>query len=552
MLAKLIVKNYALIQELELNLSADMSVITGETGAGKSIILGALKLVLGERADTKALFDHDKKCIVEGQFDIQNYQLKSFFNKHDLDYSEQCILRREILPSAKSRAFVNDTPVNLTVLKEIGEQLLDIHSQHDNLSFKDTTFQFDLVDAFAGLLTQRQTYFELYKQYISLSKELEQLIEEEKKSKLDLDYFQFQLNELEEAQLKEGELAQLEEELTILEKSDDVRQVVSSIESALNGEGAVLSNLQSAVDASKTISEIHERLGEMHNQLNSAYLELKDVSEQLDDADNLIDSDPERLQIVTERVSMLNSLLFKHRLQNETELITLQSELEGKVTKVNSLDVQIEEKQILLNQLKSDLTQKANQLLEGRQLAIKELKTEIEENLSHLAMSESTIKFDIHTSDDLNQFGNCDLDILFSANKGGQLQSIHKVASGGELSRLMLTLKSILSQKKRLPSIIFDEIDTGVSGEIASKMGSIMRQMANNMQVVSITHLPQVAAKGKHHFTVYKQVEGQRTISHIKELGGEERIAEIAKMLSGETVGESAMASARELMISVN
>ena len=552
MLSKLLVKNYTLISQLELDLYKGFNVITGETGAGKSIMMGALKLVLGERADMKVLFDPNAKCVVEAHFEIEGYRLKTFFDENDLDYSAQTILRREILPSGKSRAFVNDTPVTLVVLKEIGGALVNVHSQHETNSFKSSGFQFDLVDAYAGVIDKRLAYKVNYNDYKKLQKELDDLIELESKSKLDLDYFSFQLNELVELSLNPGELSQLEEELAILEKSDEINQTLSSASNELSEGGGMVEKLHHLVKQFQEIQEVGGTYAELFQRINSIYLELEDLSGDVGQLSGTIELDPERLNYISERVNSINGLLQKHQLHSEEELVELRETLEQKVGSAESIEGRIIEKRKEVEESLSELMAEAEKLHENRSKSVGQLSLDIEALLKELSMVDSKIRFELEKKEEPDLYGYTALSIYFRTNKGAPEELVHKSASGGELARLMLTLKSILAKKKSLPTIIFDEIDTGVSGEVASKIGSIMRSMGANLQVIAITHLPQVAGKGEHHYSVYKTTEGDRTLSHVRKIEGEERVLQIAKMLSGDTMVQSALDTAKQLMIHAN
>ena len=550
MLNRIFVRNYVLISELELELQKGFTVVTGETGAGKSIILGALRLVLGERADSKVLFDPDTKCIVEVQFNISTKNLNSFFEENDLDYADETVVRREIAASGKSRAFINDTPVTLPVLKQFGQQLLDIHSQHETLELKSRAFLYDVVDAFAETLELRTKFQEAFHQAKSIREELEALKEEEQQSKADLDYFTFQYNELDEAQLKGGELLSLEEEFNVLSKSEDITNAMQMGEEVLDGQRGVLELLNDLKNTFQDIAGVGESYGTLYQRLDSVYLELKDLSEEISNFSGAGDHDPARLTELTDRINLLNTLLQKHRLNTEEELINFRDELQQKVEGVSSLEEEIVAKEQALTKAESTARQQADKLFDKREKKLSKLKKEVEGYLHGLAMGESEVSFDLQKQDSLHVLGGDTLEVKFRTNKGTPFELVHKAASGGELARFMLSVKAVISGKKQLPTIIFDEIDTGVSGEVASKMGQIMQDMGAHMQVLSITHLPQVAGKGQHHFTVYKEVKDDRTFSHIKPLTQEERLLEIAKMLSGDSIAQSAMDTARELMTS--
>lgn len=548
MLAQLSVQNYALISKLELELSSGFSVVTGETGAGKSIILGAIRLVLGERADTKVLFDQELKCIVEAIFNIEAYDLKRLFNDLDLDFWEETIIRREILPSGKSRAFVNDTPVTLVVLKEIAERLVDVHSQHDSHLFKTKPFQFDLIDSYSEIIIQRESYTSRYKQYKKLQAELTQLKEDEAKSKLDQDYFQFQLQELQDAHLVEGEKERLESELQLLQKGEEIGRLIAQGQGILSGNNGITDQLESYLKELSTFKDLGNRYNALYQQLHSAYLEIDDVGRELANLDGTIEHDQETLFEKTERLNLLNALFQKHRVNSDLELIETQNDLELKLQNLDSLSDIIDEQQKAVDHLENELILEAGKLHKARLNGVKGLKIDIEKSLSDLSMRDAEITFKLSEIGELDSYGKSGLSIEFRTNQGSPSELLHKVASGGELSRVMLTLKSILSKRKQLPTVIFDEIDTGVSGEIAGKMGAIMKAMGGQMQVMAITHLPQVAGLGEQHYTVFKESLSNRTMSHIKLLSHDERITEIAKMLSGEKVEASALDTAKSLI----
>ncbi len=552
MITKVLVQNYALISELELDLQHGMSVITGETGAGKSIILGALRLVLGDRADTKVLFNVDQKCIVEIHFDVSKYKLKELFQNNDLDYFDECIMRREILPSAKSRAFVNDTPVNLQTMKIVGDALVEMHSQNDSLAFKDTKFQFELLDAYVGHDGLVKEYQKLYQNYLSVSKELEELRETEEKAKLDQDYFQFQLDEIENLKLKEGELEQINEELKVANKFEQIQSALANGEEVLSGNDGILEQLSSLKQELSKIQDINAEYEALYNQINSVYLELDDASSNISRLQGGEGFDQERIHELNDRFNAINLLLQKHRLNDESELLELEKDLADKLGNITSLDKRINDKNTELDKLKSELDARADVLHKERLKSSKPLAKEIQALLADMAMEHSEIRFELEVADNLNRYGHSTLNVFFKANPGTPEALLHKAASGGELSRLVLALKSVLAARKAMPTIIFDEIDTGVSGAVASKMGKIMREMGRGIQVLSISHLPQVAAMAQHHYVVKKSSTKDSTHTQISKVEDSERVNVIAQMLSGETLADAAIDTAKDLLLSAN
>lgn len=550
MLSQLSIKNYALIQELSIQFDNGFSSITGETGAGKSILLGALSLILGERADTQVLQDQSKKCVVEGEFSITDYSLKSFFEQNDLDYLAQTVIRREINPAGRSRAFINDTPVTLSQLKTLASSLVDIHSQHQTLLLNEQGFQLKVVDAFCNhstLLSEYQGVFEKWKEKKTLFKQLQS---QESNQQADLDYKQYLFNELEEANLQEGaEVDKLEEELKMLVHSEEIQQKLQQANQLLDqSDIALLSQLQELRSLLNTIAPHHDKIRALSERIESAYIDLKDVSAEAESLSEGISHDPQRLRFLEERLSLLNRLLQKHKLLTSDQLLELQSSLEKELTGVHSLSeqlVSLKKEVALAHDEAASLAQKLSQ---NRAKTIPTIEKEISLLLSELGMPFARVEVKQHPTEELHAKGKEEVTFYFSANKGAAPQEIGRIASGGELSRLMLCIKHLIANKANLPTIIFDEIDTGVSGEIAHKMGALMKQMAQNMQVMGITHLPQVAAKGNVQLLVKKDSSGEKTQTTIYRLTKEERIQELAKMLSGKEVTETALSNAAELL----
>jgi len=549
MLKQLSVKNYALIDELEIDFPEGLTIITGETGAGKSILLGALGLIAGSRADSQALQDKTKKCIVEATFDIKGYALKPFFENNELDYEISTSIRREISPEGKSRAFINDTPVTLNQLKDLGEYLIDIHSQHQTLSINGSEFQLSVVDAFAKHQDVLDEYQKEYKTYKALEKKLNDLIEQEAQAKKDLDYFQFQFNELDNANLKADEQAEMEKELETLNNAEEIK---SGLSRAANGLAGGEQNLLSSLNEIKIIlhgmAKFNSSVNELNNRLNSSYIELKDIANELESLESDIVYDPKKIELLTEKLDEIYRLQQKHQVKNIEELIKIKDDISNKLIDFSSLENDIVKVKAELDKLQKALNAKAKQLSDNRKKVIPKIEKEIAELLSLLAMPNAKLQINHTALENFSTTGMDKIQFLFSANKGSEFKELNKVASGGELSRLMLSIKSLIAKLTALPTIIFDEIDTGVSGDVADKVGSIMNQMADKMQVITITHLPQIASKGSSHLFVYKEDKNNKTYSNIKKLSKEERVQEIAKMLSTGNPSAAAMSNAKELL----
>ena len=549
MLTGLSIKNYALIDQLQVNFNDGFTIITGETGAGKSILLGGLSLILGKRADLSSLRDTEKKCIIEATFDISNYNLKSLFIAEDLDYEAQTIIRREILPSGKSRAFVNDSPVKLNSLQLLGEKLIDIHSQHETLQLTDDNFQFQVIDALAETSENLVTYKEYLKTYKSLQKELKQLQQFQAEAIKEHDYNSFLLNELVSANLKPDELAELEEEFEVLSNVESIQEKLESVNQLLSEEQiGVLTNLREVKNTMQKLALISANYKDLSERVNSALIELDDVATEVEGFQTELDVNPKRLEEVEGKLSAINNLMQKHIVQTIPELIDIREQLAQKVEATENVDKDILNKEKEIKAVVKQLDSEAAIITKKRNEAIPKLITQLEDILSQLGMPNAQFKITLNKSEIFLFNGKDELDFLFSANKGGQFNTLKKAASGGELSRIMLAIKSILSKYIKLPSIIFDEIDTGVSGEISNKMAEIMSQMSQKMQVFSITHLPQIAAKGNTHFKVYKQDIDNVTTSNLVKLEYDERVVELAQMLGGAALSESAIAHAKQLL----
>ncbi|WP_336128741.1 DNA repair protein RecN [Mesoflavibacter sp. CH_XMU1422-2] len=549
MLTGLSIKNYALIDQLQVNFNDGFTIITGETGAGKSILLGGLSLILGKRADLSSLRDTEKKCIIEATFDISNYNLKSLFIAEDLDYEAQTIIRREILPSGKSRAFVNDSPVKLNSLQLLGERLIDIHSQHETLQLTDDNFQFQVIDALAETSENLVTYKEYLKTYKSLQKELKQLQQFQAEAIKEHDYNSFLLNELVSANLKPDELTELEEEFEVLSNVESIQEKLESVNQLLSEEQiGVLTNLREVKNTMQKLALISANYKDLSERVNSALIELDDVATEVEGFQTELDVNPKRLEEVEGKLSAINNLMQKHIVQTIPELIEIREQLAQKVEATENVDKDILNKEKEIKAVVKQLDSEAAIITKKRNEAIPKLIIQLEEILSQLGMPNAQFKITLNKSEIFLFNGKDELDFLFSANKGGQFNTLKKAASGGELSRIMLAIKSILSKYIKLPSIIFDEIDTGVSGEISNKMADIMSQMSQKMQVFSITHLPQIAAKGNTHFKVYKEDVNNVTTSNLIQLDYDERVVELAQMLGGATLSDSAIAHAKQLL----
>ncbi|MCP4522101.1 MAG: DNA repair protein RecN [Cytophagales bacterium] len=549
MLAHLSIQNYVLIDELSFHPSSQFNIITGETGAGKSIVLGALGLLLGNRADTKVLFSEDRKCVIEGEFDISSYQLQSFFEEEDIDYDHTCLLRREINKSGKSRAFINDTPVRLDVIKKLGNRLLDIHSQHQTLLLNTESFQTEILDTFASNQGLIDDYQEVYQAYNKVQREYNELLNTSHSAQKELDFNQFLLNELLSAELVDGELKALEEENEILENSETIKANLHNVSQALvqSEERAITNNLYESVRLLSEISNYSAEYENLHERLNSAVIEIEDIANEIERAENNTDFDYERHEFIKDRINILFQLTQKHHVNTVGELIAIQEELEEKVNKVLHFDEYLAKKEAELSEKLKIAEQKAEKLSEARQTVIPKIEKQIQKLLHELGMPNARLV--IQREDcPLTAMGKDHISFLFSANKGMEPEELKSVASGGEFSRLMFSIKYILADKMAMPTIIFDEIDTGISGEISIKLGKMMRKMADNHQVMCITHQPQVAGQGDSHYFVYKDNSQERTVSSLRKLSQEERLKEIAQMIGGEKPSETALQNAKELL----
>ncbi len=549
MLSHLVIKNYALIKHLEISPSSELNIITGETGAGKSIMLGAIGLMLGNRADTKVLFDEKEKCVIEGTFSISGYDLNSFFEEADLEYESECIIRREISASGKSRAFINDTPVNLDVLKKWGSSLIDVHSQHETLLLGSANFQISIVDAFAGNKNLLAEYKSLFKEYKTIQAEYEEITSKANEEKKQLDYNSYLLKELSDAALIEGEQEKKEESLKVLENAEHIKSKLDAAYTLLSG-GTNQDLISLAQDTRKLldqISSLSPAYEALKVRLQSTLIELKDIAAELETENEKVEYNPHAIEKTQERLSLLYTLQKKHQVQTESALLDIQQELEKKMEFTLNLDEHIAALKKKMEALYKELLSKGKKLSETRQKSAAPIKKDLEALLVEVGMPNAAISVEVKEAEPTIN-GIDSVSILFSANKGIAPQELKNAASGGEFSRLMLCIKYILADKTALPTIIFDEIDTGVSGEVAIKVGKMMKQMSTNHQVISISHLPQIAAQGKSHYYVYKDNSSEKTISKMKLLTEEERVNEIAQMIGGSKPSETAVQSAREML----
>ena len=550
MLRSLYIQNYALIEKLDIRFDTGFSVITGETGAGKSIILGAIGLLLGQRADVKSIRQGASKCIIEARFDISSYGMNAFFDENELEYEEECILRRELQASGKSRAFMNDTPASLTQMKELGEMLIDVHSQHQNLLLNKEGFQLNVLDILARNEEALNVYHQLYADWKRLDQELEELIRQAEQSKTDEDYIRFQLEQLEEARLSGGEQDGLEQESETLSHAEEIKAGLYRIEQTFTSdEGGLLSSLKESISSLSSLQRVYQPAGELAERMNSAFIELKDIVDEISSQGENIEFNPVRLDEVNERLNLIYSLQQKHRVQSVEDLINLTEEYQEKLSAITSFDDRIAALTASRDAQYNKVKKQAALLTKARTAAAEEVEKQMGVRLMPLGMPNVRFKVEMGLRKEPGIQGEDTVNFLFSANKNGALQNISSVASGGEIARVMLSIKAMIAGAVKLPTIVFDEIDTGVSGEIADRMADIMQEMGEQeRQVISITHLPQIAARGSAHYKVYKRDNDTETNSHICRLTNEERVEEIAHMLSGATLTEAALSNAKALL----
>lgn len=550
MLRSLYIQNYALIEKLDISFGAGFSVITGETGAGKSIILGAIGLLLGQRAEVKAIRQGASKCVIEARFDISAYGMEPFFEENELEYEEECILRREVYASGKSRAFINDTPASLVQMKELGEQLIDVHSQHQNLLLNKEGFQLNVLDILSHNDEQLSAYQSLYREWKQAQQDLAELIARAEQNKADEDYIRFQLEQLEEANLSAGEQEELEQETDTLSHAEEIKAGLFRVGQLLTSdEGGLLAGLKESLNTMLGLQKVYSPATELAERLESTYIELKDVSQEVSSQEEHVEFNPERLEEVNDRLNLIYTLQQKHRVTTVEELLALTEEYAAKLAAITSYDERIGELTTLCDTLYNKVKKQAAVLTKARAGAAREVEKQMASRLVPLGMPNVRFQVEMGMRKEPGVHGEDTVNFLFSANKNGALQSISSVASGGEIARVMLSIKAMIAGAVKLPTIVFDEIDTGVSGEIADRMADIMQEMGEqDRQVISITHLPQIAARGCAHYKVYKQDNETETNSHIRRLADEERVEEIAHMLSGATLTEAALNNAKALL----
>lgn len=550
MLRSLYIQNYALIEKLDISFGAGFSVITGETGAGKSIILGAIGLLLGQRAEVKAIRQGASKCVIEARFDISAYGMEPFFEENELEYEEECILRREVYASGKSRAFINDTPASLVQMKELGEQLIDVHSQHQNLLLNKEGFQLNVLDILSHNDEQLSVYQSLYREWKQTQQDLADLIARAEQNKADEDYIRFQLEQLEEANLSAGEQEELEQETDTLSHAEEIKAGLFRVGQLLTSdEGGLLAGLKESLNTMLGLQKVYSPATELAERLESTYIELKDVSQEVSSQEEDVEFNPERLEEVNDRLNLIYTLQQKHRVTTVEELLALTEEYAAKLAAITSYDERIGELTTLCDTLYNKVKKQAAVLTKARTGAAREVEKQMASRLVPLGMPNVRFQVEMGMRKEPGVHGEDTVNFLFSANKNGALQSISSVASGGEIARVMLSIKAMIAGAVKLPTIVFDEIDTGVSGEIADRMADIMQEMGEqDRQVISITHLPQIAARGCAHYKVYKQDNETETNSHIRRLADEERVEEIAHMLSGATLTKAALNNAKALL----
>lgn len=549
MLKQLHIKNFTLIDHLDITFEGGFSVITGETGAGKSIILGALGLLLGQRADSKAIKSGRDRCVIEAHFDLSRYGMASFFEEKDLDYDPtDTILRRELGSNGKSRAFVNDTPVALATLKELGSQLVDIHSQHQNLLLNKEDFQLSVVDIIAGDEGEMERYREAYGRYKELGIELEKAREALRQHRENEDFIRFQHHELEEARLAEGEQEELEQEFSILSHAEEIKSALFEADDIMTGDGGIIERLKTALHSVDSVTKVYPAIADAAQRMESSFIELKDIADEVAQHAERVDFDPSRLETVSERIDLIYRLEQKFHVENVSQLIALREDFEQQLNQIDGGDEHLHELEARLKETENECTALAKALTATREKAARKVEEEMRQRLVPLGIPK--VRFEVQlTAKPLSADGADKVSFLFTANSSTPLQPVSQVASGGEIARVMLSLKAMISGAVKLPTIIFDEIDTGVSGKVAEMMAKIMREMGEHeRQVISITHLPQIAAMGAHHYKVYKEEGDEGTASHMRQLTATERVGEIAQMLSGSDVSDAAIKNAQELL----
>jgi DNA repair protein RecN (Recombination protein N) len=549
MIKKLLIQNYALIEALELEFPSGLTIITGETGAGKSILLGALGLIMGNRADSRSLFDENKKCVVEAYFSIEKYGLASFFENNEIDYEDDLIIRRELTPAGKSRSFINDTPVNLKTLQDLSAELIDLHQQFDTSDIHDQNFQLKMVDALADNAHLLANYRKEFREYAALKKQRDEIISMSQASQREIEFLNFQWDELDKANLQLGEEDSLEEELTRLTHAEDIKRILGATFSQLEeSETSILTQLSDVAQSLSQVRRFDDVVGRLHERLATSQIELRELSRDIENRYDAIEYDPDRLKTVQERLDMLNRLLNKHQVANIGELIKFRAQLASRLESFANRNMDIAAIEARISHLQNHLEQVASVLNERRIAVIPSFEDKIHQRLSLLALENARLEVHCQSVEDLGPNGKDSVFFLFAANRGSRMLPIKDVASGGELSRLALVIKSLVASAIPLPTLIFDEIDAGISGDVALKMGNILRTLSNEHQVITITHSPQVAAKADTHYFVYKEEMPERTLTCVKSLDKEGRIFSIASMLSQNPPSAFAIENAKELL----
>jgi len=549
MIQSLDIKNYALITSLRVDFSKGLTIITGETGAGKSILLGALGLIMGKRADTKVLFNPEEKCVVEAKFNIKNYSLQAYFEENDLDFEEELLIRREISPAGKSRAFVNDTPVNLSVLQELSDNLLDLHQQFDMLDIHKVSFQVRMVDALADHKTLLASYEQTYKEWQKKKSALQNLIQNQNQKNQELDFLQYQIKEFDEAKLQEGELEELESQLEILNSAEDIKRVSTLFYHSLDeSDNSITNRLRELIRESNSLSEVDQRFGDMQQRLTQAIEEMRDIAQTCEQIADSTEHEPKLIEKIQDRLSLIYRLMKKHHTNSYPELIEIHQNLVSKLKGITGGDQEIALLQSEIKELEAALANMAEDISKNRKSVIPNFESQIHQLLAQLGMENAKIQISCTPAPQYGPTGKDVIEYLFAPNKGSAFLPLKDIASGGEISRLTLCIKSLVAAAIPLPTLIFDEIDTGISGEVAYKMGKILSHLADDHQIISITHAPQIAAQADLHYFVYKQDTPERTVTAVRSLRGEDRIQELAKMLSGNPPSKSAIENAKELI----
>ena len=549
MINSLLIKNYAIIEELEIDFSDRLTIITGETGAGKSILLGALGLIMGKRADTKSLYNEEKKCIIEGHFRIGHYELQSFFDEHELDYEDELVVRREITPSGKSRAFINDTPVNLKMLQQLSGSLIDLHQQFDTLDIHNVSFQLRMIDALADNQKLLRSYQQAYRQYQKDKKQLQQLIEQSNKASQEIDFLSFQLEEFNKVELFDGEQEKLEEEQSKLNNAEDIKKLMSAAFQHLSEDEQSIVNQMNELSISiSKLTKVHSGIAKLYERFEGTRLELQDLAAEFESLAHETEYDQGRLSDIQERLDLIYKLENKHRVNTVQELIQIQADLQNRLGAYGDMSGEIERLEAVIEKHEKNLTKVAKQLSTRRKGVVSNFEKKVHHLLGQLSMEHARLQVQINPLEELNATGSDNVEFLFAPNLGSKFLPIKNVASGGEISRLTLCTKSLVASAIPLPTLIFDEIDTGISGDVALKMGNILHSLSNQHQVISITHTPQIAVKADRHYFVYKSIKENKTVTAVRRLAHEERVKAVATMLSGSPPSPSAIENAKELL----